>query len=639
MENYLSPLVQHWISKIRLARDFKWAKFGQDARECMRFFRGPHTFMYAEARAGIEGTPDPWFKMSYNKVAELVQLFGPVLYQKNPVRTVTPRQFPMLPPEYFGAPQDPAVQQTFLFLQQQVDQARTRDEARATLLQAYLNYTPQETNLKDEARQWIDEALIKGLATLWTEVVPANQFGMKLIKTSYDTVDNFLADPDAERLEDATWIARRCVHPVWQVEREYGLPPGSLKANQESLSSQAFDDEDAEWRRKQGRTNDLCVYWKIWSKMGMGTRLAGISSNNNLPSPALGALGQVLDQFGDHCFLVVAEGTPWPLNLPPPAQVMPPEQVMPLVSWPVPYWADQDWPVTVLAFHKVPRSLWPMSHIKPALGELKFLNWAFSFLASKMRITSRDFLVVLKSAGEQIREQILKGDDLSLLELDQIQSEISKVVQFLQHPPMNKDLLSVIEAVKQSFDQRTGLTELMFGQSESQFRSASEAEIKAGQINVRPGDMAEIVEEAMSAVARKEAIAARLFLGPQDVAPVIGDVGAFYWQQEVMSADLNEVVHQLQYRIEAGSTRKPNRERQAQNMSQAMQTLFGPLMQYASATGDVNPVNALIGDWAMSIDLQPRKYLMQPPPPPPAPAPAGGSSGNGKPQEEPAEAA
>jgi hypothetical protein len=104
-----------------------------------------------------------------------------------------------------------------------------------------------------------------------------------------------------------------------------------------------------------------------------------------------------------------------------------------------------------------------MAHAKAAMGELKFLHWAISFLMGKIRNTSRDFVAVLKEAGEEIKTQILEGRDLTLLEIDATHKTIQEVVQFLQHPPMNQEIWKVIEAVERNFDKRTGLTELMYG--------------------------------------------------------------------------------------------------------------------------------------------------------------------------------
>lgn len=619
------PICSAWNGKINLALGVKKRRFQDDADEASRFFNGPHEFIYgAKYATGSKGfqlsneedLPEPTFKMTVNRVAEMVQLFGPVLYHRNPVRQVNPRKPPMPPVEMFGDPNNPVTQMLYLQTKMVVDQERAQDKARAQILEFYLNYTPNELGLKDECRCAIDEAIIKGMGVLWTELYYPKGSKIKMVGSFYDTVDNLVVDPDLETIRDAQWIARKCIHPLWMVEQEYGLKPGSLRGNMESYNSQGTSqvDDDADYERRRGLSNDLLMYYKVWSRMGIGARLSGQGASQNF----LEQLRPTLDQLGDYCYLVIVPECPFPLNLPPELVNAhgADQEILRRLEWPTPFWADDEWPCTPIIFHEVPRSIWPMSHLKPALGEMKFLNWAYSFLAAKIRTTSRDFIAVQKSAAEELKTAIQAGTDLSMVEITGDDGPISEIVQFLQHPQFNGDIWKVIQAIEQNFEKRVGLTELIYGMSGKQMRSATEAETKQQQIQVRPDDMAQKVEEAMTQVARKEAIAARWHLDPQDVAPMMGPVGAQMWANLVMGADMFEVVHQLDYRIEAGSTRKPNKERDAQNMQQALQILFAPLMQFAMQTGNFNPVNALIADWAKTIDLDPEKYLFQPPPMP-----------------------
>lgn len=628
MDSPLRPLVTHWLKKIRLAWDFKKEEFQDDADVGMAFFDGPYEFMYGLKHrhrtdgggftftGDLEDLPRPSFCMTVNKVAEMVQLFGPVLYHRNPVRQVNPRVAPMVPPDLFGPQlQDPLFVQQYLMMDQQVAQMRSADAARAKILEAYLNYTPTALDLKTESRWAIDEAIIKGMGVLWTELYQPPYSPNKMVGSFFDTADNLVIDSDAESIRDAKWVARRCVHPVWQFERDYGLPPGTIKGHLESHDAQArvavHPSED--YKRKQGLTNDLVVYWKVWSKMGLGGRLAGIT-----PS-----LREPLEQFGDWCYLVVCDRLEYPANLPPEVQAGPIEQAQQACQWPTPFWADDTWPFTGVLFHSRPRKLWPMSHLKPGLGELKFINWVYSFIAGKIKVACRDFLAMKKSLSEEIKSAILHGTDYELVEIDETHGTIKDVVEFLQHPPFQGDIWRVLQAVEENFEKRVGLTELMYGQSRVQLRSASEAQVKSDQLRIRPDDMANKVEDAMTDLARKEALACRWHLTGQDVAPVLGPAGGQFWDMLVTAADPSAILHQLEYRIEAGSTRKPNKDRDAANMQQAMQSLFQPLFQLAMQSGQVGPVNALLTDWARSIDLDAGKYTIQPPPPP-APPEAGG---------------
>lgn len=625
LEHPLRPLIAQWTEKLTIAKEFKKAKFGDDAEEAMRFFSGPYEFLYAKNYRGSggyddsadeEAPPPPSYKMTVNKVAEAVQIFGPVLYHRNPVRQVNPREVPQIPPEFLGNLQDPAIQMQIQQAMMEDQAARAMDKMRSTLLQFYLNWTPTECRLKDHGRRGIDEAIIKGAGLLWTEVYTMPGTNAKAVGSFYDSIDHLLIDPDAETLEDALWIARRCIHPGWKVEQEYGLEPGTLRslgvAESADNSSALNTSEDGAHQRAAGRSNDLVSYWKIYSKMGIGGRLSGMTDQQRV----------VLDQFGDYCYLVVVEGLPYPLNVPPAvidsADPAAAEDILKRLEWPTAFWADDEWPMSPLYFHEVPRCPWPMSHFKPAMGELKFLNWAYSFLAGKMRTTCRDFIAIAKSAGPEIKDAILNGKDLTLLEIEAAHGTISEIVQFLQHPAMNGDIWKVIEAVTANFEKRTGLTELVYGQSAQQFRSAAEADLKGSQLQIRPDDMAQRVEDWMTLVARKEAICARQHLTGEDVAPVMGPMAAAMWEQTVLTTDLFAMTRQLDYRIEAGSAKKPNKARDAANMETAMQQLFPPLFQYMMTTGNVGPVNQLLMDWGKSIDLKTEGYMLMPPPPPAA---------------------
>lgn len=659
MSDALRPIVGNWIKKIQLAYDFKKAEFQNDADECMRFFDGPYDFLYDGWRKGgsrgfdwggdsDQAFPAPSARVTVNKTAELVQLFGPALYHRNPVRKVIPRKVIEPMPELYGDIQnDPYAFQAYQQQAQAAQQQMLSDALRADMLEKYLNYTPHALGFKNEARNAIDEALIKGMGCLWTRPYQPEGATMKWSGSFFDSVDNLLLDPDAMDWRDMKWIARRHCRPVWQVERQYRLPEGALsgRGHLESYSQQAVisSDVDGDWRRKQGRTADLLVYWEVFSKMGLGGRLSGVATEDR----------DRFDGVGDYCYLVLTDSLPYPLNLPPPlcdmlVSTQPLDQpglgmgmggtpdamqaIRTQLEWPTPFWAEDDWPVTPLVFHKRPGKLWPMSHMKPALGELKFLNWAWSFLANKVKIASRDFLAIAKSAGQEIKEQIKHGADYTVVEVENIHGSIDKVVQFLQHPTFNPEIYKVIEGVTLNFERRVGLTELVYGLSNRQIRSAQEANIKADAVSVRPDEMANQIEDALTDVARKEAFVARWHLLGSDVKRVLGDMGAQIWDAIVVPADPGEIMHQLEYQIEANSARKPNKAADQEKMQTAMQNLFQPLMQYAMTTGQLAPLNALVSDWAKSLDIDPKKYLFEPPVQQPM-APAEPPQPEGPPQE------
>lgn len=626
-DNPLRPLVRGWLSVLNAARKDKKAKFGDDAAEAMKFFNGPHNFMWDEKYmrdkriTGGEGTETimpPTMRICLNKMAEIVQLFGPSLYNRNPHRQVVPRRLPSLPPSLLGDPMNPFVQQQYQMLAMQEQQTFEMAATRANLVETLLNYTPNEMDLKTNCRKAIDEALIKGMGLLWTETYQPPHLDYKVVGSFYRTVDGLLLDPDAEDDDEIMWGGYEMTKPVWQWEREFGWEPGTLKANLESKFHQGMSDGalfDAD-DRNRGKSNDLLTATVIYSKMGLGDKLTDCKKFDAFDT----------EEFGDYCYLVIAEGVDQPLNLPPPVlESGDAELLFQALQWPIPFWIDGEWPWTRIAFHWVPNQIWPMSHLKPAMGELHFLNWAMSFLASRIRSSSRDFIGVMKAAGEEIKEAILSGKDLTILEIEADlapNSKITDLVSFLQHPQVNGDVWMVISAVADSFDKRVGLTELMYGMASTQSRSAADVNVRASSAAVRPDDMAQQSEDAMSNVARKEAFAWRWTGEAQDVLPILGANGAYAWEQLVMSQDPILFSRELDFRIESGSMRKPNKNLRIDQMNNFLQTpLAASVMQYSAATGNMGPINSIIAEWCKANEMDPSGFML-PPPPMPQPMPS-----------------
>jgi hypothetical protein len=623
--DWIQPIVKSWLATIKKANDYKRTEFQDDAEEAMRFFDGPHDFMYAGeyvTRHGGWGSddhalPNPTFRMTFNKVAEMVQLFGPFLYHRNPHRQVTPSDLPDLPLQMMADQNDPQSMQELQQFQQTEQAQTTKNKLISDLVQHYLNYTPNELDLRGNSRQAIDEAVIKGMGLLWPEVYTPPGGAPRMVGSFYDSVDNLVVDPDMENLLHAKFIARRRVLPTYEVERRFGLKDRTLRGNLESLKRQgqiSHADDDYQYYRARGDTCDLFVYWEVYSRIGMGHHLRDYNDRRD-PGP----VSKRLDNFGQYIFLAISDDYAYPLNIPEKiAENGTQRDIFLRSQWPTPFWADptNPWPFVDIAFHRRPRKVWPMSHVKPGLGEIRFLNWGFSFIADKIKNTSRDFVAALKSAGEELRTNILSGKDLTLLEIETPNQRIQDVVQFLQHPEMNRDIWAVMESMMSILERRIGLNELMYGESSRQLRSASEAQIKGDQLRIRPDDMAEQVEAAMTLLARKEAIAAYWHLTGEDVTPVLGEQRAQIWDGLIKQQDLSYVVTELNYRIEAGSIRKPNRNRDQENANSAVQ-MWTPLLQgYFQMTGDPRPINGLSEMWAKANDMEPDLFQLQPPPPP-----------------------
>ena len=598
IEEALRSVAKSWLAKLTQARKHK-RPFSMDAKECMMFFDGANDWFWKEDGdlGKYSKVAPPSFRITINKVFEAVKLFGSVIYHRNPTRTVTAKKFPVVTPESLGidpqpqidpatgmpGPPDPRMEQ-FMQTSMMVGVAEQNRATLSKIMESYLNYTPNELDLKNHCRRYVDESIIKGMGCLWTEVVETGgEDGppVSMVGSFFDSVDNLLIDPDADELEDITWCARRCIHPVKDVAEKYGLAEDDLKGHLESYVSRTeAEDRDYEAKRRKGKTNDLVVYWKIFSKTGFGHDLKGSPKEYK----------DIFDALGRNTYIVVAEGVDFPLNCPKDLlKEMPdpgtglPNTLFTRSRWPIPFYADASnpWPFTPLMFHRKPGYSWPIAHMKPGLPELRFLNWALSFLATRVMVSCKTMVGVAKAAGEDIKDQILAHEQsgFSLVELSEtLGLSVDQIVSVLQMPEVNPEIFKVAEAVGEMFDKRVGLTELTYGLTRNQFRSAAEAQVKAEQISVRPDDMANVLEDALSLVSRKEALAARWLLQPDDVAPVVGPLGAMVWGQQVRQQSIDQIAREYEYRIEAGSARKPNKSGRVEQMQMALQTL-GPVLQ------------------------------------------------------------
>ena len=655
----LKPLAAAWRKQIRIAQDYKQVQFDGAAREAMHFFNSDHSFLWnaqdprSFLHGGAGGMVSPGFSFTYQVMAEYVGLFGPRMYAKNPNRQCNPRLPTDLDPNQFIDPElvdrlqelqqmgqemqqkwaaqqpppqqgqqpapppplPPALQQQIDFLQQQVE-AQTReykrylaknakryaeDKSRAALIQKLLNYTPNVLDLKSHFRQTVDETLITGLSWLITELYQAPGSQYVLPGSFHVSSADVLLDPDASCRDECLWMARRSIRKTWQVERKFGKKRGSLKGNLESLAAMGLWGED-DWgyrlSRLQGQTSDLMCYWEIWSKQGMGGRLKNVR----------GDVADVLEDCGDYAYIVVSDGYDGVLNVPQKVgRSGNPEKICEYTEWPIPFWLDGDWPLSPMVYHDVPNQLYPMSAFHTVAGEIKFIDWVMSFLAKKVGTVCNDWLGISKSVADEVRAAMRDEHSVFGFNLFEIEAQhgerITDLVSYLQAPPFHGDIWKMVASVSEIIAKRLGLNDMAYGQTDHAFRSAAEAQGAQGNFSVRPDDMASKTEDVASLIARKEAIAARLHCTGEDVAPVLGEDAAMLWDKLVVGHDIDRVMREFDYRIEANSTRKPNRDRDLASMQQMAPSLVPALMAYAEKTGNWDPLNGWMQKFGEQLDV------------------------------------
>lgn len=646
----LKGLTAAWDKKRKSAQTHKDAKFTKDADTAMRYFRATTKEIWSKYTEGgpfyIDNNPadqetvrPPLFRLSLNKTAEFTQLAGPVLYPANPVRDVLPRQAdeidavllePMvqqqLGPQVYPELANQLLEQAWQQINAQTNKQFRIDKEVARVIAKLLNYTPNELDLQGETRRVIDETLIKGMSLWEHKLCYPYEGGPPIVGSFLRSVDDLLQDPDSCQWNDNRWIMLETWMTYWEAEEkfaEYGVEPGSLKkhASTESANQAASVDVDydAGAKRSEGKAADMVRVVEVFSKMGVGDRL------DQAPDDIRGKLSDL----GKYSYIAFIPECPYPLNMPDnrlkeiseaaDADETAWEQLRDAFQWPVPFWADREWPVTPLWFHEVPGCNWPMSHMKPGLSLLMFLNFCMGYLADKVRICSQSTVAVLKQAGEDFKKQFFAGNAVNIVEIEHAigKTDINQIVSWMETPAFQGDIYKMIDWALAEFEKSIGLNELLYGMSPTQDRSAETSKLKHASATARIEDMHTQVLAAGTKIARKEALMLQWLMEPQDIAPIVGWADAqFVWGQHVKTKDMDSTIREFSYRLEADSARRPNRTHRQEALNQLFQTA-GPLAQQLALGGNVGPWNGLFQMWGKLFGFEDgvQTVMLQPPDP------------------------
>lgn len=627
----LKSIVDAWCRVIKDMKKRKQSRFGQYAEEAMKFLDGSHDWMFNEKEmvaaggmlAGAKQAIKPMYKFTNNKVSEYMQTFSPYLVAREPRMRVTYRRpFEFTPPT-LGNPMDPMFAQQYqMLLMQQQMLAATR-ESHAEMFEEISNWVQLIAGKKVEARAATDEALIKGEAPLWIEMAGDGETWFP--KAFHDSVDNLIKDMDAKKLSDMGFCARECCHRVSEVEEEYGLAPGSLRkyANNESAESQAKRASSRnQQQREQGQAYDLLTYWKIYSKTGLGQKFVDYEEEHLKAYPDL---KEWVDGCGKNCFLVVAEGCPFPLNLPTELLMQGGEAVFQATRWPIPFHDIPDpneaWPYESVVWYWKPNDIWPISPIKPVVGLLRLANWIMSFLADKAAISAHTILGIGKAAHKSFHEQLEKNNaPFMVVDIEEaLEKPLNQIIDFVKPPPFEQALWMIGQQALGMVDDQLGISEIKQTMAiRTQSRSAADAEIKDERATTRIDDMADKVEDTLSRVAKKEMLAARWLMEAGDVSGVLGPLGASVWESQILTSDVREILYDYTYRVEAGSVRKPNKRTRIQQLNEFGQLVM-PIFGQLAAAGAPQPLNQYIADVGKELEIDTAAYQVPLPPAPEEP--------------------
>lgn len=619
---FLRPLVNGWLSKLESAGRGR-AQWMSVAKECEMFYSHSAQAMWNPeyGKKFWKGVKLPRFRITISKAFEMVAIYGPNLFWEVPSRTVdTKRPRLEVPPELFASAfgQDPQVMQMYQQLNQQQDYDIHRNKLIGLLMTEWLNYTPREQpggGLAGHSNRCVVDALIKGRGALASRPYQMPGSGRNLVGSFRVAPENIYLDPDFNSVDECRWMAIKHVDVCYEVEERFNLPKGSLK-NKATLESswqysELSTDDQSPAHRKEGKTNDLCVWYEIFSKCGLGIK------NTSVDSTIRDHMDSVVGQYA---YIAVCGDVTYPLNMPTERirSGATDEDVKRAFEWPVPCWADDSWPIELLDFYIDPASAWPVPPLAPGLGELKLLNFLVSWMTNRVWSSSRDFWAVAQPYIEHYKDYINNGEDQQIIPTPVGLKSPREAIEILSQPETRQDMSRLIEFVSDMFDRRVGLTAGAYGQNENntQNRTAEETVAKSRAINVRPEYMQKQVVDWQSRVAAAEAFCTRWFVTGEDVKGLLGPMGAMMWDKLIVSSDVELVVRQFEYTVAAASIRRPNRDRDIGNYQQIMGQVAPVFAGYGQATGNYGPFNGMMSEWARLHDADVSKLEIPAPEPP-----------------------
>ncbi|MHC4644219.1 MAG: hypothetical protein ACYTBJ_01860 [Planctomycetota bacterium] len=540
-----------------------------------------HNFIWKEFNA--DERPD--FMVTDNKVYELVSIFGPNLYARNPQRNVEARPG--------GRPE--------------IVEACSR----------YLAYTPKEFGLKSSSKEAIDESLIDGRGCMMT----GQDAKTGLVMSVTEHTKNLILDPSETLWYNGYWGMRlRRNVPLWIVAKRFGREVAQRLLDEDVVAGQGShlwesgdtsayvpSETDQETDNQiRAFDNPRVSYYEVYSKMGIGLRA---KKSDNF----------VLGNDSPDNVLLIYEPTK--------------KIIMRMAPWPIPFWADHakhSWPWSFVDPAENQNHTWPISLITPAIGLQMFLDWGWSFVMGAIKKTSRSIMVCATDIDGKLMIELKGNKSFVIIPIEETNPDRRReLVNAVNLGELNPALINVMGMVEAKFEKATGLSELLYGQSKRQYRSAAEAEIKADFAQVRPDDVSDRVEEWQSEVARKEAIGARWLLDGQALAPIIGPELAEQWDV-YRSGDLKAMMAEYDYTIEFGSMRKRTPQFRADVAAQRLDRM-APL--YLSI-GDLEGFNRAFMEWEKANGTpEPEQFTLAAQPPPEAFMPNGGQQG--QPPEEP----
>lgn len=450
----------------------RWA---DQAKEICKYGYSPdYNFEYQGLPAAA------FFRAKVGLTSEAIRVFGPYLYQANPHRTATVRPW-----------------------------AAPSSANSATVVGDYLNWSISQYDAYGNGRRMVDDAVSTGRGVLWTGVYSRKD---TVIGSFYDSAFNLWSDGDAQVKEDIRCKFRRRVRPRSELIAEY---PEAEKILKDLPVANAKDDPSqlTFLKRSAASQADDVEIMEGYFIVGLNQFKGGSQLNKQMQKDEAELPEQPLKYIftKDGKFIAACE-------------------------WECPLWIDGLWPCTELDFYDYPAETYPVSPLEPGIGYQRAINWIITLIMGRARTSMRFMGALINQAGEGLNRQdedkLLIGRDAEWL---QVQASGGKAIgDYVQEIKMSNDFINPGIALANMFEDRynkaTGKYDILYyGSTETQSRTATDAQMKDRNSRSRIEDMREKILSAASSAARKEAMYSRWLMDSEKITTVLGPEAGAAW--------------------------------------------------------------------------------------------------------------
>lgn len=555
-----------------------------------------------------------FFNAKVALTAQFIKVIGPYLFQNVPHRTVNAR--PWVQPDQV---------------------------ARAQLVGDYLNYSIGEYPFYDNQRRSIDDGMTWGRGVVWTQRSRENP---DIIESTYGSIRDLLVDGEMTAIDKKRRVTKRCVEPRSEVIAKW--PEAEDKIRKMPKAGKRFDQKTQLPGEMEQPVGDAVCYYETWTKSPLWHMEGGEQYQQ-----AVVDAGQDPAAFQPTHYVFSEEGI-----------------VLWEGPWEVPFYKDNEFPCTLLDFYDWPDSQWPAAPLSDALGYQKAINWVVTLMMGKYRFTSRTIMALARQNEQGLEDidqsKVLVGSDIEAISL-KVNGETKSLKDFIMQFDWNNDWLNssivFMNTMQKEFEKASGLYSILYsGETGTQIRSATDAQVKDRNSRSRIDDMRERVIRWQSNVARKEALAARFLLEPDAIERTLGPEAAQSWgflvkpgmdtvqgwvqqlvaggvppqeaipmaeQKAAQAVDIDKWSREVDYQIEADSIVRPDVNAQIdafKDMSnQTLPTLLqspNPALQALALKMNVAYFKKIGMDPTMIADLNQAVQILMTMPPPMAEAPA-----------------